>query len=124
MNRVVTMNISVLALVAGTVLAAAPAERDGQTALAVSSPVAEEPSKVARHALHRTVDLSLGESQAVELSDGKKMMLKLVGLEEIRDGLCSAVRAAQVKVDVNGQPITLTSATYHLPVTIAGLQID
>ena len=124
MNRVATMNIGVLALVAGTLLAAAPAERDGQTASAVSSTVADEPSKVAWNALHRTVDLSLGESQAVELSDGKKTMLKLVGLEEIRDGLCSAVREARVKVEVNGQPITLTSATYHLPVTIAGVQID
>jgi hypothetical protein len=65
MNRVATMNIGVLALVAGTVLAAAPAERDGETALAVSSTVAEEPSKIAWNALHRTVDLSLGESQAV-----------------------------------------------------------
>ena len=124
MNRVATMNIGVLALVAGTALTAAPAERDGQTASAVSSTAAGEPSKVARNAWRRTVDLSMGESQTVELSDGRKTMLKLVGLEEIRDGLCSAVREARVKVEVNGQPITLTSATYHLPVIIAGVQID
>ena len=36
----------------------------------------------------------------------------------------AAVRRAQVKAEVNGQTITLVSATYHLPVTVAGVQID
>jgi hypothetical protein len=77
-----------------------------------------------RKAFHRTVDLSLGESQVVELSDGTKTTLKLVGLDEARDGLCSAVREARVKVEINGHPMTLISATYHLPVTVSGVQID
>ncbi|MBN1513409.1 MAG: PKD domain-containing protein, partial [Phycisphaerae bacterium] len=81
--------------------------------------------EVAPKRLHRTVDLSLGESQAMELSDGKTATVKLLDLEETRDEMpCSAVREACVKVEVNGQPITLTSATYHLPVTVAGVQID
>ena len=30
----------------------------------------------------------------------------------------------KVNVDVNGETVTLVSANYHLPVTIAGVQID
>src|SRR5258708_21494827 len=29
-----------------------------------------------------------------------------------------------VKVEINGQSLVLTSATYHLPVSFAGVQID
>jgi murein DD-endopeptidase MepM/ murein hydrolase activator NlpD len=74
--------------------------------------------------LFRVVDLAVGESAEVELSNGKKARIKLLDLEETRDEVCAAVRRAQVKVEVNGQTITLVSATYHLPITVAGMQID
>ncbi|MBM3334470.1 PKD domain-containing protein [Candidatus Sumerlaeota bacterium] len=70
------------------------------------------------------VDLNVGESQEVTLSDGKKATVKLVGLDETRDTVCDAVREARVKVEVNGQAVTLVSATYHLPVTVGDVQID
>jgi len=83
-----------------------------------------QPKAQSEGALFRTVELDVGESQQVELSDGKTAKVKLLGFEETRDELRSAIRRAQVKVEVNGQTITLTSATYHLPVTVAGVQID
>jgi murein DD-endopeptidase MepM/ murein hydrolase activator NlpD len=72
----------------------------------------------------RVVDLAIGESAEIELSNGKKATVKLLNLEETRDEVCSAVRNARVKVEVNGRTVTLVSATYHLPVTVAGVQID
>lgn len=74
--------------------------------------------------LFRTVDLNRGESQEVALSNGAKIRVKLLEVEEIRDSLRSAVRDARVKVEVNGRAITLHSGNYHLPVTFAGVQID
>jgi len=74
--------------------------------------------------LFRPVELNVGDSQDVELSNGKKVKVKVLHLEEIRDELCSAVRRAHVRVEVNGESMTLTSATYQLPVTIAGVQVD
>ncbi|PYV85680.1 MAG: hypothetical protein DMG05_22215 [Acidobacteria bacterium] len=74
--------------------------------------------------LFRTVELNVGESQEVEVSNGKKVNIKVLHLEEIRDELSSAVRRAHVRVEVNGESVTLTSATYQLPVTIAGIQVD
>ena len=74
--------------------------------------------------LFRTVELNVGESQNIELSNGKTVGIKVLHLEEVRDELCSAVRSARVTVEVNGETDTLTSATYHLPVTVGGVQID
>jgi len=72
----------------------------------------------------RTVDLDVGESQGVELADGKKATVKLLDLKETRDDLRNAVRIAKVTVEVNGKKVTLVAANYRLPVTVAGVQID
>ena len=74
--------------------------------------------------LHQTVDLQVGEEQNVHLSDGRSVQVKLLDLQETRDEVNGAVRRAQVQVQVNGQVTNLTSGTYHLPVTFAGVQID
>jgi murein DD-endopeptidase MepM/ murein hydrolase activator NlpD len=74
--------------------------------------------------LVRTVDLDIGESETVLLHDGSPATVKLIGLEEVRDDVCNAVRRATVNVEVNGQAVSLVSSTYHLPVTAAGVQID
>jgi len=74
--------------------------------------------------LVNVVDLNVGESQTVKLHDGSQAAIKLVDLREMRDDIRNAVRRAVVKVEVNGQTISLVSSTYHLPVTFAGVQID
>ena len=48
--------------------------------------------------LVRTVDLDLGQSCTVTLSDGKKAAVKLLDLTETRDPLRNAVRSAEVTV--------------------------
>jgi len=74
--------------------------------------------------LLRTLDLNLGETQETELADGSKARVKLLDLRETRDSVCKCIREARVTVEVNGAPVTLVSATYHLPVTAGGVQID
>src|SRR5258706_7974269 len=66
---------------------------------------------------HVAVDLNVGDSQEVTLSNGKKVRLKLLDLKEQRDSLRGAVRKAEVKVLVDGKEVTLVSANYRLPVT-------
>jgi murein DD-endopeptidase MepM/ murein hydrolase activator NlpD len=89
----------------------------------VHSLLAEPPQPTFRP-LVRIVDLTVGEGQQVELCDGKRVNVKLMDLHETRDDLRHAIRRAEVRVEVNGQEVTLVSANYHLPVTIAGAQID
>jgi hypothetical protein len=72
----------------------------------------------------RVVDLDVGESQQVELCDATKAQVRLLALEEFRDSIRDAVRRAIVKVEVDGQIIELTSATYNLPKTVASAQVD
>ena len=72
----------------------------------------------------RTADLNVGELQEIELAGGKKITVKLLDLKEVRDELRNAVRKAEVAVEVGGQKLTMVSANYRLPVTIAGVQID
>jgi murein DD-endopeptidase MepM/ murein hydrolase activator NlpD len=74
--------------------------------------------------LLRAADLDVGEAQEVELADRTRVRVKLLSLDENRDALRNAVRQARVKVELNGQSLVLTSATYHLPTKFAGGQID
>jgi murein DD-endopeptidase MepM/ murein hydrolase activator NlpD len=70
------------------------------------------------------VDLKIGEQATVKMCNGRTTKVKLLGVEEKRDSLRKAVRGAAVKVEINGQPLTLDCATYHLPVNAGGVQID
>ncbi len=72
----------------------------------------------------RTVDLDVGQSAEVTLDDGNKVVVRLLDLKEQRDSLRSAVRRAEVQVEVAGQSVTLVSGTYRLPTTVGRIQID
>ena len=80
--------------------------------------------KATEKPIQQTVDLKIGETQEVDLTDGKKVRVKLLEVKEQRDEFRNAVRRAQVKVEVGSESVTLSSANYHLPTTIAGVQID
>lgn len=77
-----------------------------------------------RDPLVRAVDLAVGETQVVTLSDGKESTVRLIELKEDRDPIRQAIRGAQVKIEVNGQPITLATGNYNLPVPAGGVQVD
>ena len=74
--------------------------------------------------LDRTLDLKIGETQQVKLCDGQSATVKLLDVREPRDVLRNAIRRPEVDVEVNGQKVSLVSANYRLPVTVAGVQID
>ncbi len=74
--------------------------------------------------LFRSVDLNVGQSATLTLSDGSTANIKLIALDEKRDDLRNAVREARVTVEINGKTATFVSATYHLPTNVGGVQID
>src|ERR1044071_5928787 len=71
--------------------------------------------------LFRVVDLNRGETAQVTLSDGEKVNIKLLEVDETRDAVRSAVRLARVSVEINGRNVTLDSGNYRLPI-IAGIE--
>lgn len=82
-----------------------------------SAPAAAKP-------LHVTLDLNQGESQEVELPQGRKVTVKLVALEEKREEFCSALVEARARVEVDGEGAWLTSGACHLPKTVGAAQVD
>ncbi len=74
--------------------------------------------------LLRAVDLDIGESAKIELSDGSQATVKLLAIKQHSDSMSAAVRRAEVALEVNGERVELVSATYHLPTTAAGVRID
>jgi murein DD-endopeptidase MepM/ murein hydrolase activator NlpD len=92
--------------------------------LCLSIPLSARPPEPTLTPRVRAVDLNLGEATEVELANGHKIAVKLLDLRETRDELRNAVRRAEVTVEVAGQKVSLVSANYRLPATIAGVQID
>jgi murein DD-endopeptidase MepM/ murein hydrolase activator NlpD len=74
--------------------------------------------------LFRVVDLNRGDVAQVQLTDGKKVNLKLMDVSEVRDPIRSAVRRAQVTLEIDGRKLTVDSGNYRLPIKFGGVQID
>ena len=77
-----------------------------------------------RQPILRALDLSIGETQTVELSIGKTATVKLVKVDERRDPIRGAVREADVTIEIDGEPVTLASGNYNLPVKTGAVQVD
>src|SRR5262249_3240859 len=85
---------------------------------------ADGPPGSTREPLQRVVDLDVGESRRVQLRGGSEVEVKLLALDETRDPIRDAVRRAMGKVEGDGHAIELIWATFHLPRTVAGVQVD
>jgi murein DD-endopeptidase MepM/ murein hydrolase activator NlpD len=94
------------------------------TALSFFFPALAAEAQHAREPIVRAVDLNIGETANVKLSDGSIAQVKLLELDEETDPLRGAIRTAAVTVEVNGKTVQLISANYNLPQTVGGVQID
>ncbi|MGA2591090.1 MAG: hypothetical protein ABSH32_14320, partial [Bryobacteraceae bacterium] len=79
---------------------------------------------VAQPPLFRVVDLDVGATERVHISDGKSATVKLLSISETRDRVRSAIRDARVDVEINGASATLSCGNYRLPVAVGGVQVD
>jgi murein DD-endopeptidase MepM/ murein hydrolase activator NlpD len=85
---------------------------------------ATDPHAAAALVPYSSAEFSVGDTVVMAVADGSRATVKLVSLRETLDDVNGAVRKAEVGVEVNGQPATLISGTYHLPVPVGGVQID
>lgn len=84
-----------------------------------------DPDHVAIVGYVRTmVELNLGESQTVTLSNGETAMIELIDKSATRDSIRNAVRKVKVTIQINGTKTDLWSGNYSLPVSVGGVQID
>jgi murein DD-endopeptidase MepM/ murein hydrolase activator NlpD len=89
-----------------------------------ASTAIDGPPRPTREPLVKAVDLLIGESRTVTLAGGNTATVKLLAVDERRDPFRSAVREAKVKVEVNGETVTLASGNYQLPVAAGRVQLD
>lgn len=78
----------------------------------------------AKPPLHKTVDLKLGETANITLTDGSLAKIRLVDLQESFGKVWGEVFRAEVTVEVNGVKKTILSGMYNLPQSIGDVQID
>lgn len=74
--------------------------------------------------LFRTLDINVGSTEPVQLTDGTHATVKLLGISDKRDLARAAIREARAEVEVNGSRTTLICGNYRLPVTAGGVQVD
>ncbi|MFH1068182.1 MAG: PKD domain-containing protein [Candidatus Glassbacteria bacterium] len=70
------------------------------------------------------VDLAVGDSTVVTLTDGRTIGVRLLEVNSSRDYLRGAVRESSVRVEVNGERATIMCGNYNLPVEAGGVRID
>ncbi len=83
-----------------------------------------QPRPSSAKSLVRTVDLNIGQRTEVQLADGSKVAVQLLKVDHQIDQVRMAVRRAEVTVEINGHKVQLVCSTYHLPIKVAGVQID
>lgn len=74
--------------------------------------------------LRISAELNRGESQDIVLGNGDIVKLTLLDINEVSDSLSGAIRAAYVRISVDGEELILSSGNYNLPVTAGKIQID
>ncbi|MDD3586283.1 MAG: M23 family metallopeptidase, partial [Thermoguttaceae bacterium] len=74
--------------------------------------------------LETILELNIGQTETVTLTDKSRVTAKLVSIKEVLDPAVKALRQAQVSLEINGKPLTLVSGTYRRPITFDNVQID
>ncbi|HAZ04377.1 MAG TPA: hypothetical protein DD458_15205 [Prolixibacteraceae bacterium] len=74
--------------------------------------------------IRAALELNIGESQEVKLTNGEIVRIKLLEITDKRDTYRNAIRGSEIKISVDDEMVTLNSGNYNLPVTVGKVQID
>lgn len=94
------------------------------TSLLAADAAKENSSLPSVAVLETILELNIGQTQTVTLTDGSRVTVKLVSIKEIVDPAVKALRQARVALEINGKPLELVSGTYRRPIVFDNVQID
>jgi len=77
-----------------------------------------------KYSTQQFVCLDPGESCHFQLRNGAEKRIRLVAVKEYEDPVIHLMRRADVEVEIDGKPITLTCAPYVMPTEIEGVRIQ
>ncbi len=84
------------------------------------------PDQAARikYSTQHFVYLDPGESCTFQLRDGTDKRIRLVSVKEYEDSVIHLTRRADVAVEIDGRPVTLTCGPYVMPMETQGVRIQ
>lgn len=77
-----------------------------------------------KYSTQRFVYLDPGESCGFQLKNGADRRIRLVSVKEYEDPVIHLARRADVKAEIDGEPISLTCAPYVMPTEVRGVRIQ
>jgi hypothetical protein len=77
-----------------------------------------------KYSTQRFVYLDPGESFSFQLKNGEDRRIRLASVKEYQDPVIHLTRRAEVEVEIDGKPVTLTCAPYVMPTEVQGLRIQ
>jgi hypothetical protein len=84
---------------------------------------ADEAARI-QYSNQRFIYLDPGESAGFRLQDGRERQIRLLSVREFKDTVINLTRRAEVRVEIDGQPLDLSCAPYVMPTKSAGLRIQ
>jgi hypothetical protein len=92
--------------------------------LLAETPEADLNRLIRPYSPQRIVGLDIGETFVFKLKDGTERKIRVVSVEEHRDSVVKLMRRADVRVEIDGQPLDLVCMPYVMPTRTAGLRIQ
>jgi len=70
------------------------------------------------------VELNIGQTREITLTNGERVKLTLLGIEETRDDVRNIIHEVKLRAKVDGEEVELVCGNYHLPVAVGKVKID
>ncbi len=76
------------------------------------------------YSTQQIVGLDVDETFTFKLNSGAERVIRLVSVQEHRDSVIGLVCSADVRIEIDGRPASLTCAPYVMPTETAGLRVQ
>jgi murein DD-endopeptidase MepM/ murein hydrolase activator NlpD len=77
-----------------------------------------------KYSTQRFVYLDPGDTYSFQLNNGADRRIRLVSVKEYQDSVIHLSRRADIEIEIDGKPVTLTCAPYVMPTEVEGLRIQ
>jgi len=77
-----------------------------------------------KYSKQRFAYLNIGETISFRLADGRLKWIRLVSVNEEKDSVIHLIRRAEVRLEIDGEPLDLPCGPYVLPIEKDGLRLQ
>jgi murein DD-endopeptidase MepM/ murein hydrolase activator NlpD len=88
------------------------------------TPEAELNRLIRPYSTQQIVGLDVNETFTFKLKNGAGRVIRVISVQEQRDSVINLLRRAEVRVEIDGQPLDLVCMPYIMPTQTAGLRLQ